>query len=100
MKRVSGWKRIAIGISLLWLVSLFLTGLIVEEIPIFLAIGIISVLVVWVIERWIAKRFKSDKTDKAEDVRVDVDSITEELRDIQAKLHKLESELSKLEKTK
>ena len=64
------------------LAALFLTGLIVEETPIFLAIGIVSILVGWVIEGWMAKRFKSDKTDKVEDEKVDINSITKELRDV------------------
>jgi len=98
MKRLSIWMRIAIGNSISWLVGLLLLGLVFDEILLSF-FAIIPLLAVWVIW-WKGRGRKSNKTDKAEDIRVEVDSITEELRDIQAKLHKVESKLSELEKTK
>ena len=40
------------------------------------------------------------KTDKVEDEKVDIDTLTKELRSIEVKLNKVESELSEIKKTK
>ena len=104
MKRHSGWMRIAIAISTFWLVGVFLISLEIKEISaglFFVAkYSIIPLIVAWVVVWWIVKGFMPAKTDKAEDEKEGFDSVTKELRDIEVKLNKVESELSKLEKTK
>ena len=93
MKRLSGWMRIAIIISIIWFAVCFISGLSEGEIAGSLLGGIIPILVVWVAVWWIVKGFKSKKADKGDDSKTDMYSVTKELRDLEAKVEKIESEI-------
>jgi type VI protein secretion system component VasK len=100
MKWVSKRMRIAIVISIFWLlVGTFLFGLAGEEIGGALLLAIIPLLLVWCLW-WMVKRLKHTKTDKVKDENVTIDSVTKKIRALEAKVHKIESKLSELEKTK
>ena len=100
MKWVSKRMRIAIVISIFWLlVGTFLFGLAGEEIGGALLLAIIPLIVVWSLW-WIVKRFKHTKAYKVKDEKVTIDSVTKELRALEAKVHKIESKLSEIEKKK
>ena len=93
MKRVPKRMRIAIVISIFWLVGVFLISLEIKEISaglFFVAkYSIIPLIVAWVFIWWIVKGFKPAKTDKVEDEKVDVDTLTKELRDKRQRYIKL-----------
>ena len=89
MKQLSGWMRIAIVISILWFAFWFIFGLADGKIVYGL---IIPLIVVWVVVWWTARGFKSKKSDKAKDQWVDMDSVTKEKRDLEAKIEKMKTE--------
>jgi hypothetical protein len=90
MKRLSGWMRLAVGVSIFWFVSLFLFGLILGDAGLFALFATIPLLVVWAVW-WIVEGFKSTKADEAADEGVTFKSVTRELRDLEAKVRKIET---------
>ena len=98
MKRVPKRMRIAIVISIFWLLGCFLLGWLANAVfdSIVAAFLLLIAWNVW----WVIKEFKSRKADKAEDNKANLRSFVKELSDLETEADKIKSELSEIEKTK
>ena len=102
MKQLSAKSGLAIAISTVWFVICFVAAIniaggvtgvfLLKDFILTLCLrGVLPLFVFWAIW-WIVKGFKSKKFDKAKDQKVDMDSVTKELRDLEAKVEKMKAE--------
>ena len=88
MKRIYGWMRISIVMSIIWFMFFAIGGLAYDDIAGALSIAIIPIVVAFVVLS-IVDRLKPTKTDKVEDEKVDIDTFTKKLRGMEVKLNRV-----------